>query len=597
MNNLTKLFKILEYRDYFQLIILFILVLVMAIIEMMGLASILPFMAVLSKPEIIESNKYLNQLFQFSKNFGIKDIQGFTFFLGSIFFILYIISLSLKAFISYYQVSFFSYCQFNLARKFISGYLSKPYYWFFNRNTSDIGKNIISEIGIVIGGGLSPIVNFVVQVTLSSSIMILLIIMNPKIAFTIVFFFSCAYFLIYRSIINYVRNISNKRFDANKWRFSAVSEAFGAIKEIKFAGIEQTYIDRFSTPAKNLASYQASFSIVNKLPKIIIEAFAFGGTTLLLLFLISKKGSLNEVIPLITLYVLAAYKLIPSLQSIYSNKIQFDAVSPAIQNLYKDFINFHDLKYLKNKTKNRLIFKKSINLKNIYYKYPGALNYALNNIEIKIKPKSIIGIVGQTGSGKTTLVDILLGLLRPTKGKIIIDNKIIDKLNFRKWQNSLGYVPQTIYLSDGTIAENIAFGENIDDIDKKRIENAAKIAEIHDFIIKNLPQNYQTKVGQNGIKLSGGQRQRIGIARALYRNPELLIMDEATNALDVITENKIINSIFKMKKNKTVIFITHRINITKNCDEIFIIKKGNVVDSGNYSKLIKKNKNFRLASI
>ena len=291
----------------------------------------------------------------------------------------------------------------------------------------------------------------------------------------------------------------------------------------------------------------------------------------------ANSSSFISIVPIIALYAFAGYRLMPSLQQLYLSLSVLRTITPAIDSIYDDF---KGLTYLSaDANKNILKLSKNITLKNVYYNYPNTTRTALKDINLIIKANTTVGLVGATGSGKTTTVDIILGLLDAQQGTLQVDEKIIDKNNKRAWQNSIGYVPQHIYLSDDTIASNISFGINPEEIDQKKIERAAKIANLHDFVVNELPLKYQTIVGERGVRLSGGQRQRIGIARALYNNPQVLILDEATSALDNLTENEVMDSINKIEKDITIILIAHRLNTVKNCDNIFLLENGKIIDN------------------
>ena len=252
--------------------------------------------------------------------------------------------------------------------------------------------------------------------------------------------------------------------------------------------------------------------------------------------------------------------------------------------MYDDIKNLKPVYHYRDSGK--LTFNKSINLKNIQYDYPNSPSSALKDINLNIPFGSNIGLVGTTGSGKTTLVDIILGLLEPQKGTLEIDDKIISKENLRSWQRSIGYVPQHIYLADDTIAANIAFGVKVEDINQELIKKVSKIANLHEFVINELSRQYETTIGERGVRLSGGQRQRIGIARALYHNPKVLILDEATSALDNKTEHNVMEAINNLSKNITIILISHRLNTVKNCDVILKLEKGRLVDQVNFDELV-----------
>tara|TARA_B100000161_G_C33470087_1_gene377585 strand:- start:29 stop:892 length:864 start_codon:yes stop_codon:yes gene_type:complete len=281
----------------------------------------------------------------------------------------------------------------------------------------------------------------------------------------------------------------------------------------------------------------------------------------------------------------------PAAQNIYASFSQITFTGPSIEKLYTDINNLNPVNL--DQDESILPLNKKISLKNICYSYPNASRTALKNINLNIFVKNTIGLVGATGSGKTTIVDIILGLLEAQKGTLEIDGKIINKQNSKSWQRSIGYVPQHIYLSDDTIAANIAFGQEPKDIHDEEIQKVSKIANLHEFVMNELPNQYQTTIGERGVRLSGGQRQRIGIARALYFNPQVLILDEATSALDNLTEKQVMDAVNNLSKHKTIIMIAHRLSTVKNCDRIFLFEKGELKNEGTFEELINKNENFK----
>ena len=590
MKIIKKLLFILTPQERKKGFALLLMILIMALLEMIGLVSILPFIAMLSNPEMVETNSFLNKLFITSKIIGIENNQQFLFLLGSIVFILLVISLSFKALTTYFQIYFIQMNNFSIQRRMIESYLKQPYSWFLDRHSADLGKNILSEVGIVVSNGIKPFVDLIVRCAVAITIFVLLILVDPKLAITVSLTLGLAYGLIYKFSRSILIRIGKERLKANQWRFTAVSEAFGAVKEIKVGGLEKTYIERFSNPAKALAKYQASFSVINQLPRFALEAIAFGGMLLLILYLMSQSKNFINMVPILALYVFAGYRLLPSLQGIYNDISQLRFVDAGLDSVYDDLKNLNSFKSIEKKK--IVLVKKSIVLKNINYQYPNVSNKVLNGINLQIKAGSTIGIVGHTGSGKTTLIDIILGLLEPQQGNLEVDDIMINKNLIRDWQSSIGYVPQDIFMADDTVSSNIAFGHNPNYIEKTFVEHAAKIANIHEFITEELPLKYNTKVGERGIRLSGGQKQRLGIARALYNNPQDLILDEATSALDNITEQTVIDNIQNQRKDRTIIMITHRLTTVKDCDQIFIIEKGKIKDKGTFEHLVKSNENF-----
>ena len=462
--------------------------------------------------------------------------------------------------------------QYNLSKRLLERYLSQSFSWFLNRNSADFSKNILVETGIVVGNGVSTLLDLIAKSTVSLALLALLILANPKIALIVGFCLGSSYFLIYWATKTYVTRLGKERFKKNQLVFKSINEAFGAIKEIKMGGLERIYIKMFSEPAQTIAKNMASSSIVQQLPRFILEAIAFGGIMILILFQMRQTGSFNNALPFISLYVFAGYRLMPALQLIYGTFSKFDFIIPSVNNLHEELTGLKVTDTYKNQLK--VLFRKKIELKNIYFNYPKSSRTVLKDINISITANSTIGLIGPTGSGKTTTVDIILGLLEPQKGSLEVDGNIITNHNSGSWQKYIGYVPQFIYLSDNSILSNIAFGVEPNEIDEGAVVRAAKIANLHEFIVDELPDKYQTIVGERGIRLSGGQRQRIGIARALYHSPRVLILDEATNSLDNYTEQAVMEAVNKLSKKITIILIAHRLNTVKKCDMIYLFDKG-----------------------
>ena len=589
METIKKIYFLLTPHERKRAYLLLILTLVMALLDMIGVASILPFMAVMTNPGIIETNNVLNNIFKSSKEFGIESEYQFLFFLGIIVFMLLVFSLTFKAFTHYVQVRFIQTRHYTISKRLVEGYLHQPYSWFLNRHSADLGKNILTEVGKVVGSGMKPLLELITKSMVAITLISLLVLTDPKLAFTVGFILGLSYWIIYKFTRSYLNKIGKETLKSNQSRFIAISEAFGAAKEVKVGGLEKTYIKRYSDPAKNLAANQAASSLISQLPRFALEAIAFGGIMILILYLMSQTGGIVNALPVISLYVFAGYRLLPALQNIYASSSRLSFVKASLDALTEDIKNLRP--YHSNKNEKLLTFSKEIVLKNIFYNYPNASITALKDINLKIPAKNTIGFIGKTGSGKTTAIDIILGLLDPQKGKLQVDEKIITKENSKAWQGLIGYVPQHIYLSDDTVSANIAFGVNSNDINQKAVEKASKIANLHQFVLDELPNKYQTTIGERGVRLSGGQRQRIGIARALYHDPKLLVLDEATSALDNQTEQAVMDAVNNLNKDITIILIAHRLDTVKNCNIIFKLDKGRLVGQGTYNELI-NNKNF-----
>lgn len=587
-----KLLFLLNPHERKRAVLLLLMITVMAFLEMVGIVSILPFITVLANPNLIETNIILNKMFQELRFFGIDTNEEFLFFLGITVFVLLIISLFFKALTTYVQARFVHMRECSVSRRLIEGYLHQPYSWFLNHHSAELGRNILSEVSHVIGNGMNPLIELLSKSIVIIGIVILLIVADPKLATIVFLAISSCYWFSFYFVSKYLKKIGGERLNQNKLRFKSITEVFGAIKEIKVSGLEKVYIKSFSAASVIFFQIQSSAQIITQLPRFILEAIAFGGILLMLLYIIFLKGSFSSAIPIVSLYIFAGYRLMPALQQVYASLTQLSFVGPALDKIYNDLKNMKLLD--KNQNQILLSLNKKILLKDIHFSYPNSQRTALKNINLTINANSTVGFVGATGSGKTTLVDIILGLLETQKGTLEIDGKIINQENLRCWQSSIGYVPQNIYLTDDTVAANIAFGQETKNINLSTVEKVCKIANLHDFIINELPNSYQTTIGERGVRLSGGQRQRIGIARALYYNPQLLILDEATSALDNQTEKLVMDSIYNLNKDITVILIAHRLNTVKKCDKIFFFSKGELKDQGNFDELKNKYQFFEI---
>ena len=592
MQTFKKILFLLTPRERKSASLLLLMILIMALLDVIGVASILPFMAVLTNPSLIETNLILNAMFEASNIFGVKNNQQFLFFLGVSVFLLLIFSLIFKALTIYVQTRFIQMRLHSISKRLFSAYLHQPFSWFLSRHSANLGKTILSEVQRVIGSGISPLIDLISKAIVIIALLTLLILADPKLAFVVGLLFGGSYGLIFYFVKIYLKKIGIEQLKSNQSRFLLVNDAFGAAREVKVLGLEQIYIKLFSKSAQAHASTKTLSNVIAQIPRFILEAIAFGGILLMILYQMTQSGSFINSLPIISLYVLAGYRLMPAFQNVYTSLTQLTFVGPSLDKLHDDLKNLEIFKE-NEKAIGLIKLNNKITLNNIYYNYPNTSRTALKEISLSIAAKSTVGFVGATGSGKTTIIDIILGLLEAQKGTLEVDGEIITKQNSRSWQRSIGFVPQHIFLSDNTIAENIAFGIEPKDINQEMVEKASKIANLHNFVMDELPKQYKTTIGERGVRLSGGQRQRIGIARALYGNPQILILDEATSALDNQTEKFVMDAINNLNKHITIIIVAHRLTTVKNCDTIFLLDKGQLKNKGTFEELIKNNDQFR----
>lgn len=586
-----KLISILTPREKRKGFLLLILVLIMAAMDVMGVASILPFIAIASNPDVVETNSILSAVRSIT---GISERQEFIWLIGVVVLILLILSLLTKAVTTYALLRFALMAEYRLAHRLLEGYVRQPYVWFLNRHSADLGKTILSEVTNVVHGGLIPLLNVVAQGAVGLSLGLLLFFTDPVLCLSIFFTLASAYITIYLLLRGRLSRLGELRLQANNKRFLTISEVFSGIKEVKAAGLEPFYSDRFDKAAREYAEYNTTANLYSQVPRYMMEGVAFGGLMLLILFLIGREGQFTAALPFIALYAFAGYRLMPALQQVYAGLTQLKFAGPAIEALQSDLVAL-DPKRLRNdvSTVKSLAVKRSISVSKLQFTYPNSQQPALKGVSINVPARTTIGLVGATGSGKTTLVDIILGLLEPDSGTLVVDDQKIHADNVRGWQRSIGYVPQQIHLIDDSIAANIAFGVAPDSIDMDAVIRSARTAHLNEFVQGSLTDGYRTVIGEKGVRLSGGQRQRIGIARALYHDPALLILDEATSALDNVTEQAVMQAVNELKNNITIILIAHRLSTVRDCDQIVMLEKGCIVGTGTYSELLKLNEQFR----
>jgi ATP-binding cassette subfamily C protein len=562
-----------------------------AVIEVAGIASILPFLALITSPETIQNNEILNW---FYTTLNFQSTNRFLIFVGIVVLVILIVS-NVFVFLTKWGLARFSWMRnYSVSRKLLLKYIYQPYKFFLNQNTTRLGKNILSEVQVAIKGVIVPLLDIMARGIVAIFIFIMLVAVEPLLAISLLFVLGGAYILTYRLIKRRLNIKGEQRYEANTQRFKTVNEAFSDIKLLKLRGFEKHFIKRYSKPAEKFAKINAAVQIISVIPRYITEIIAFGGIIIVVLYLLATGRGFTELLPIIGLYAFSTYRLLPAIQSIFAGAAHLRFNLKGLNALHKDMFSFKEVEYnLSSEKIKPLPFTREFKLENITFKYEEADKPIIKDLNIKIYVNNSVAFVGPTGSGKTTIANIILGLLRPDRGKMIVDGVEINDGNIKSWQRNLGYIPQDIYLQDDTVIRNITFGIADEKINMDAVVKAAKIANIHDFVMKELPNQYDTVVGEKAIRLSGGQRQRIGIARAIYHNPEVLVLDEATSALDGATEQEVFEAIENIARTKTLVMIAHRLTTIQDCDVIYVMDRGDIVGCGKYDELMQTNKSFR----
>lgn len=592
LSFLVKLSRLFNKKEKIHFFLIMTVVLLMSFFQALGIASIFPFISLIMDSNIIYDNKKLLWLFNF---FNFQNERTFIIATGMLMAGIIIIGNLISALAIGLKSRFIWKKTHHLSTELLKKYLSFPYYFFLTQNTSNLGRNVLNEVKLLARSFMLPIMEILIDFTMIFLILITLLIVSPITTIIIIIMFSFFYGVIFQfGLRKNLKKKGSKRIEESAGCFKTVFEALGGIKDIKILRREQFFLEKFkihSYKYSNILSWQ---EIAVQMPRYFVEIITFGGGILFILYLLVYNQNIQQIIPVISFFAFAGYKLMPTLNKMFNafTQLQFNKI--VLDKIYSDINSNIETISIFQKEPN-LNFENEILFNNISFCYPNTNNYVFKDINIKIKKNTSVAIIGQTGVGKTTLVDILLGLLTPTKGNLQVDNNIIDKKYIRSWQKNLGYVPQYIYLSDDTIKRNIAFGIPDNLIDDNKINKASKIANLHTFI-ENLEEGYNTIVGERGIRLSGGQRQRIGIARALYNDPSVLVFDEATSSLDGITETAVLKAIDNITKLKTLIIIAHRLTTVKQCDMIYLLDNGKIIATGTYENLFKNNPQFKAMS-
>ncbi len=584
--------RLVDRRDRPKVFALFALMMLTSLMNMLGVASVMPFLAVLADPAVVHGNAWLSGAFS---ALGFERTQSFLFFLGVAAFLVFFSGVALQALSQWATIRFSHSQQYWLSKRLMEGYLRRPYSFYLNRNSADLAKSVLEETHQAISGALLPALRLVIFGTSAVAIIVLLLVVEPRLALATAATIGAIYGAIYVFSRRWLERIGKIRLRANRERFSAAGEAFAGAKEIRLLGRERTYLDRYRSPARRFANQQANFYVLSDLPQYAIEAVAFGGVLILVLFLMSGDGGLAGALPLIGLYAVAAKKLIPAFQKLFSSVAALRFNMPAVRSLLKDLEGCAGLMPLPDRAGEvkPMPLRVSVEFQDVSFSYPGADQPALSRLSFTIPARSTVGVVGASGAGKSTLVDLLLGLLQPGEGAIRIDGRPLDRSNLRCWQAAIGYVPQHIFLSDDTVAANIALGVPAGEIDHSAVERSARLANLHAFVTGHLPEGYDTAIGERGVRLSGGQRQRIGIARALYRDPSVLVFDEATSALDNATESAVMEAVRNLANEKTILLVAHRLTTVELCDRIAVMHEGRIVDCGSWNELLHGSAHFR----
>ena len=574
-----RLWELFDRKGRLSILGLFALMLVAALIEAFAVASVLPLISGMTGDKI--QGGWINQL---AKGYGGSNLFLIVFCLAVV------AGIFLKVLAEYGSMHFAWAQNVRWSRRLLRVHLNTEYDLFLNRHSGEIGYGLLGRVQEVVSGSLLPALRLIVSLLLTLFILVVLMRSLPA----TVLFGVAAIIVLYCGIFLALRKkfaaIGKEKEKNSAVRFQLIGEIFGGIKEIKLYGLESVYEERTRDPFVRHAVLQSQRHLLGILPRYLFEAIGFLALYLVVLVLRGSSEGTNSLLPLLGLFGFAAFRLLPAIQQIYQNAMSLPISLKALSTLHDELLNGDDT--LPSEPV-RLELLHEIALTGTQYVYPGATRASVAGVDLQIEARTMVALVGKSGAGKSTLADLSIGLLAPSKGSLAIDGIELDSAGRRAWRANCAYVPQQVFLLDDTIAANIVFGLPEQLQDRVQIEAAARGAALHDFISTELPEGYATRIGERGVRLSGGQRQRIGIARALYRNVDYLVLDEATNALDPGTEAEVMTALDGLRGTRTVLVIAHRLSTVERCDRVLLVDEGRIVADGSYDELLRTEPLFQ----
>lgn len=564
INTISKLRSLLTRRDKQFLLGLLFFSIVISVIETAGISVIMPFVAVATDFSLIHNNEYYS--FVYKIFYFDNDVQ-FVIFFGVVLIFFYIFR-SIINLLYFYLLNRFTQGRYHLlAYRLFENYMGLPYKDFTSRNSSIMTKSIVSE-ATNLTALISACLLMMSEVFIIIFIYAMMLYVNYKITFLLTVILVLNAILMMKTVSRKIKKAGVIRAEVQKRFYEIINRSFGNFKLIKLQSNDKEILKDFGNASFKYAHANITSATLGHVPRLFLEAVGFGIIVFIITYLVWKyENNISNALAMISMFVLALYRLMPSVNRILSSYNQILFYHKSLDIVHSDLMySIEDL------GEEKVLFNKEILIKNLSFEYEEN-NPVLKDINLTIKKGSKIAFIGESGSGKSTLVDIIIGLYKPKNGKILIDGTTLNDLNIKSWRSQVGYIPQSVYLFDGTVGENVAFGSGYD---QEKVDEVLKKAKIYDFL--NLKEGSSTLVGEGGVMLSGGQKQRIAIARALYTDPEILVLDEATSALDDTTEKEIMDEIYNISDDKTLIIIAHRLSTIDRCEKIYKLNNGELVN-------------------
>jgi len=569
MNNYKKLRKLIPSSQHKKLALLVFLLFVGMAFEVLGIGVLLPILTAILNPEILLTSDISKSILDFLK---ITDKEQIIKIALASLLIIYFFKSAFLIFLSHFQNRFISNLSAFLSNKLFTNYLNQGYKFHVDRNSSDLIKNFQVEI-TYFSNFLVSTISLLTEATLAFSVIITLFFIEPLGTLVVMLFFGLSSLLFYQFTKKRTTQWGKIREEIDRKISKTVLETLTGIKEVILLGKQYFFQEKLEQNNSIKASMSTKALTLRQIPRYYLELLSVFSLIFFIFIMLAQNKNIDNVIVTLGVFVAATFRILPSINRILGSLQNIKFYKSSIDLLYKEFDVVKYENKLSGHNSKRTKLNKYIKVNDVSFSYEGIDKIILDQVSFKLEAGSTTGIIGVSGSGKSTLINIIVGLFHPTSGEILIDEEFNIHSDICSWQEAIGYVSQDVFLSDESIIMNVAFGTNQEKIDVELIDKVLKQAQLTE-LIESLPQGYHTKVGERGVQLSGGQRQRIGIARALYRQPDVLILDEATSALDIKTEQDIMTSIDSLKGQLTIIIVTHRLITLKNCDDIYSLKEG-----------------------
>lgn len=579
LNMLASLWQGLAPRRRNQFLGLMVLMLVASVAEVISVGAVIPFLAALTAPERLYQHHLVQPLVGF---FGLSSPQEMLLPV-TVVFCLAALSAGGVRLLMLWAITRYSYAVgADLSRGAYRRTLYQPYRVHISRNSSEVINGILGKSAMMIGSVLTPLLNLASAIILLVGILLVLLAVDPAVAIGAVLAFTTIYGVILRATRRRLAYNSEVLAKESTAVVKALQEGLGGIRDVLLDGTQETYCQIYIQADRPLRQAQGEITFISASPRYVIEIFGIVLMTTLAYAIAQRDGSVATVVPVLGVLALGMQRTLPILQQAYSSLTILRGAGASLRDMLALLEQPLPVALARTALPG---FHRELVLQNLGFRYADDLPWVVREVNLCIPRGSRIGFIGVTGSGKSTLLDIVMGLLEPSEGRLLVDGIALDEGNRGQWQEKIAHVPQSIYLADTSIKENIAFGVPADKIDMVRVRQCARQAQIDD-IIESWPGQYDGLVGERGVRLSGGQRQRIGIARALYKKADVIILDEATSALDNDTERTVMEAIDKLGPELTVLIVAHRLTTLKNCDLVVELAGGGIRRSGSYQKLV-----------